>query len=169
MNGSSRENSMLQILKFWDAFSLFMFLIINERNSKQSHAKQCSLAILMVLKDANSMIQFQANHRSRDVVFLDGKFHEFGTEHSTDSFHDYTQSDVQVPRSPIKENRNDGVDQNVPVDPQEQDVAVDHRPDERQVGATYEDNFLREVEQLGERQCKPLARFDEECYISSNL
>ena len=81
------------------------------------------------------MIKFQTNHRSRDVVFLKGKFHEFGTEHS-----------IEV-----------------------QDVAVDHRLDDRQVGATYEDNFLREVEQLGERQCKPLARFDEECYISSNL
>ena len=97
MNGSSRENSMLQILKFWDVFRLFMSMITNVRNSKQSHAKQCSLAILMVLKDANSMIQFQANHRSRDVVFVEGKFHEFGTEHSADSFSDYTQSDVQVP------------------------------------------------------------------------
>ena len=98
MNGYSRENSMLRILKFLDVFRLFMFLIINERNSKKSHAKQCSLAILMGLKDANSMIQFQANHRSRDVLFLDEKFHEFGTEHSTDSFSDYTQSDVQVPQ-----------------------------------------------------------------------
>ena len=75
---------MLRILKILDALRWFMFLIINERNSKQGHAKQCSLAILMVLKDANSMIQFQANHRSRDVVFLEGKFHEFGTEHSAE-------------------------------------------------------------------------------------
>ena len=132
MNGSSRENSMLLILKFWDVFRLFMSLIITERNSKQSHAKQCSLAILMVLKDANSMIQFAANHRSRDVVFLERKFHEFGTEHSTDSFSDYTQSNVQVPRSPSKKNGNDDVDQNVPVDREEQHVAVDHRPDQRQ-------------------------------------
>ena len=115
------------------------------------------------------MIQFQANHLNRDVVFLEGKFHEFGTEHSTDSFSDYSQSDVQVPRSPSKENGNDDVDRNVPLDPEIQDVAVDHRLDDRQVGATYEDNFLREVEQLGERQCKPLARFHEECYVSSNL
>ena len=56
------------------------------------------------------MIKFQTNHRSRDVVFLKGKFHEFGTEHS-----------IEV-----------------------QDVAVGHRLDDRQVGATYEDNFLRE-------------------------
>ena len=160
---------MLRILKILDVLRWFMFLIINERNSKQCHAKQCSLAILMVLKAANSMIQFQANHRSRDVVFLEGKFHEFGTEHSTDSFSDYSQSDVQVPRSLSKENGNDDVDRNVPVDPDVQDVAVDHRLDDRQVGTTYEDNFLREVEQLGERQCKPLARFDEECYVSNNL
>ena len=152
MNGSSRENSMLRILKILDVLRWFMFLI---RNSKQGHAKQCSLAILMVLKDANSTIQFQANHRSRDVVFLEGKFHEFGTEHSADSFSDYSQSDVQVPRSPSKENGNDDADRNVPVDPEVQDVAVDHRLDGRQVGATYEDNFLREVEQLGERQRKP--------------
>ena len=77
----------------------------------------------MVLKDASSMIQFQANHRRRDVIFIERNFHEFGPEHSTDSFSDYSR---------------------VPVDPEEQDVAVDHRPDDRQVGATYEDNFLRE-------------------------
>ena len=94
------------------------------------------------------MIQFQANHRRRDVVFIERNFHEFGPEHSTDSFSDYSR---------------------VPVDPEEQDVAVDHRPDDRQVGATDEDNFLRELEQLGERHHKPLARFHEECYISSNL
>ena len=85
----------------------------------------------MVLKAANSMIQFQANHRSRDVVFLEGGFHEFGTEHSADSFSDYSQSDMQVPRSPSKENGNDDVDGNVLVDPHVQDVAVDHRLDDR--------------------------------------
>ena len=82
------------------------------------------------------MIQFEANHRSRDVVFLERKFHEFGIEHSADSFSDYTQSDVQVPRSPSKENRNDGVDQNVPVDREKQHVAVDHRLDQRQKSGT---------------------------------
>ena len=76
---------------------------------------------------------------------------------------------MQVPRSPSKENGNVDVDRNVPFDPEVQDVALDHRLDDRQVGATYEDNFLREVEQLGERQCKPLARFDKECFISSNV
>ena len=90
------------------------------------------------------MIQFEANNRSRDVVFLEGKFREFGTENSADSLSDYSKSDVQVPRSPSKENGND-VDRNVPVDPEVQDVAVDHRLDDRQVGATYEENFLREV------------------------
>ena len=39
---------------------------------------------------------------------------------------------MQVPRSPSKENGNDDVDRNVPVDPEEQDVAVDHRPDDWQ-------------------------------------
>ena len=71
---------------------------------------------------------YDPNHRSRDVVFIEEKFHEFGTEYSIDSFSDYSH---------------------VPVDPEEQDVAVDHRPDDRQVGAKYEDNFLKELEQLG--------------------
>ena len=69
------------------------------------------------------MIKFQANHRRRDVIFIERNFHEFGPEHSTDSFSDYSR---------------------VPVDPEK-------------------------LEQLGERQHKPLARFHEECYISSNL
>ena len=38
------------------------------------------------------------------------------------------------------------------------------------MGATYEDNFMRGVEQLErERQRKPPVRFDEECYVASNL
>ena len=61
MNVSSRENPMLRILKYLNVSRLFMFLIINERNSKQSHAKQYLLAFLMMLKDTNSMIHFPAN------------------------------------------------------------------------------------------------------------
>ena len=38
------------------------------------------------------------------------------------------------------------------------------------MGATCEENFIRNVEQLGaKRQRKPPTRFDEECYVASDL
>ena len=40
----------------------------------------------------------------------------------------------------------------------------------QQVGARYEENFIRNIEQLGaKRQRKPRTRFDEECYVASDL
>ena len=40
----------------------------------------------------------------------------------------------------------------------------------QQVGGTYEENFIRNVEQFGaKRQRKPPTRFDEECYVASDL
>ena len=105
--------------------------------------------------------------RNRDVVFVERKFHDFGTRSSADLFPDYHDVHIEIPCSQTEENGNDNDDPG--VEPDEEDLA-DHRPNNQQVGATYEDNFMRGIEQLGrERQRKPPARFDEECYVASNL
>ena len=108
--------------------------------------------------------------RSRDVVFLEGKFHNFGTDSSTDLFIDYPQyhdMHVEIPHDQFQENENDNDETG--IEPDEENL-TDQRPNNQQVGASYEDKFMKEVEQLeGERRRKPPARFDEECYVASNL
>ena len=52
----------------------------------------------------------------------------------------------------------------------EHDHNVEVEVNKKSVGATYEESFMKEVQQLGEkRQRKPPTRFDEECYIASDL
>ena len=93
--------------------------------------------------------------RSRDVVFVERKFHNVDTS-STEFY--------------------------VPVDDTPQVVAVgDHdESDEEEnepeivhnqpVGATYEENFMRETDNLGaKRQHKPPTRFHNQCYVADNL
>ena len=108
------------------------------------------------------------------MVFLEGKFHEFGTNQSTKSFIDHPQDldvCVDAPRNSTEENEHEHDEPNDQVEPVEQDVVdVDERANNQPVGASYEENFMREVEQLGrERRRRPLARFDEECQVASNL
>ena len=103
-------------------------------------------------------------------MFLEGKFHEFGTNQSTNSFIDHPQDldiCVDVPHNSTEENEHD--EPNDQVEPVEQDVAdIDERVNNQPVGASYEENFMREVEQLGRERRRP-ARFDEECHVASNL
>ena len=52
----------------------------------------------------------------------------------------------------------------------ERDHNVEVEVNKESVGATYEESFMNEVQRLGEkRQRKPPTRFDEECYIASDL
>ncbi len=38
------------------------------------------------------------------------------------------------------------------------------------MGATYEENFMRETDNLGaKRQRRPPTRFDDQCYVADNL
>jgi hypothetical protein len=105
--------------------------------------------------------------RSRDVVFLERKFLDFGSEHSTKSCFDYPlENDVQieVQNIPTANDRDDH------GQPEEDDIAVEPINDNQQVGASYEDNFMREVDEIAtKRQRKPPTRFDEECYIVNDL
>jgi hypothetical protein len=42
--------------------------------------------------------------------------------------------------------------------------------DNNQVGGNYEERFMNEVKQVGEKRVrKPPTRFDEECHVTSNL
>ena len=110
--------------------------------------------------------------RSRDVVFLETKFHDFGNEHSTKSCFDYPPEDddqAEVHDVPVVDERDDKHDEQqgepeIPVEIQE--PINDNQP----VGVTYEDHFMRGVEEIGtKRQRKPAARYDEECYIANDL
>ena len=104
---------------------------------------------------------------SRDVVFLERKFLDFGSEHSTKSCFDYPlENDVQieVQNIPTANDRDDH------GQPEEDDIAVPPINDNQQVGASYEDNFMREVDEIAtKRQRNPPTRFDEECYIVNDL
>ena len=106
---------------------------------------------------------------SRDVTFHEKEFHNFGHERSTKSCldHDVTKScidhnvkkDDEVKVEVIRiVNTND-----------EPDAVVEPENRHQQVGAKFEENFMREVEEIGTKiHRKAPIRF-EECYIASNL
>ncbi len=76
---------------------------------------------------------------------------------------------VEVKDVPAVDERNDDHNEQ----PEEPDTtAEDQEPinNKQQVGASYEDNFMRVVEEIGtNRLRKPPTRFDEECYVANDL
>lgn len=96
--------------------------------------------------------------RGRDVVFVERQFFKFKDDSSGEP-----PSSLWVPEngnSPNhavhRPNEDDGNNQN----------AVPNQP----VGASYEENFLRETENLGARRIRrPPKRFDDECNVADNL
>ena len=138
MKACLTQNQLSQTLGYLDVFPLFrtfMFPTISE---------QCSM-------------------QSRDVVFFEGKFHDFGEEHS-----------IQKRTYPIEDDVKVNV-QDVPVENErvshcepEQPVPEPENRNQR-VGATYEENFIREVQNLdAKRQRRPPTRFDEEVYAAAD-
>ena len=107
--------------------------------------------------------------RSRDIVFVEGKFHDFKDGYSgktcTDFYipvgDDIPQVEIQdVPAVVIEGDHNESVDE----ENEREEVHV------QPVGATYEENFMRETGNLGDkRQRKAPSRFDDECYVADNL
>ena len=88
--------------------------------------------------------------RSRDVVFFEGKFHDFGEEHSIHT-RIYAIGNERV---------NHGEAEQPVPDPENHN---------QRVGATYEENFIREVQNLdAKRQRRPTTRFDEEVYAAAD-
>jgi len=90
--------------------------------------------------------------RSRDVVFLEREFHDFDCKDSGTVFDCVLKN--QADQGHLEEHGED-------VEPLHLN---------QQVGGTYEENFIRNAEQFGvKRQRKPPTRFDEECYVASDL
>ena len=80
--------------------------------------------------------------RSRDVLFVEGKFHDFGEEHSTQTRIYAIEDDVKVNVQDVPVG-NERVNHCEP----EQPVPEPENHNQR-VGATYEENFIREVQNL---------------------
>ena len=90
--------------------------------------------------------------RSRDVIFVERKFHDFGEGNSVE---------VDIQNIPVEDDRVDHDEPEQPV----------REPENRNqpVGATYEENFIRETQNLdAKRQRRPPTRFDEETYVAAD-
>jgi hypothetical protein len=98
--------------------------------------------------------------RSRDIVFQERTFHDFKLKENSEFYHEDNRnpesSEIDAIIDPNDHNEeivNDGVEIVPPVQC--------NRP----VGATFEDNFMREVENLNpQRQRRPPRRYDDEVY-----
>ena len=101
--------------------------------------------------------------RSRDVVFIEGKFHDFGEEHSI-------QTRIYSIEDDVKVNAQDALVENERVNHGEAEQPVPEPENHNQrVGATYEENFIREGQNLdAKRQRRPPTRFDEEVYAAAD-
>ena len=104
--------------------------------------------------------------RSRDVIFDETQFHNFTSEQSINqksNFEYLVNESVELPYVVQNNNENDDVVQNEIPEPV---------PDNRNqpVGGTYEDNFMREVNNLNpRRERRPPVRYDEEVYAADDL
>ena len=104
--------------------------------------------------------------RSRDVIFDETKFHNFTSEQSInqESNVEYLVNEsVELPYVVQSNNENDNVVQNEIPEPV---------PENRNqpVGGTYEENFMREVNNLNpRRERRPHVRYDEEVYVADDL
>ena len=109
--------------------------------------------------------------RSRDVIFLEKKFHDFDIQNRT-NFDD--QADYDVPlvvdgKQQQNEIPNERVADNAEPDQQVDDQQPDQQPNQR-VGATLEETFMNEVRNVGEqRRRKPPIRFNDECYLADDI
>ena len=115
--------------------------------------------------------------RSRDVIFEERTFHEFKREKSSEQnselFHPPKENYRVDP--PINQDEIQADDENVNVeDNGPQPILENNIPppenDNNRVGATYEDNFMREVENIDQRrQRRPPQRYDELYNCSEDL
>ena len=109
--------------------------------------------------------------RSQDVIFDEKMFHDFSSEHLSKPNSDPAEEEFLVKPLIVQteaddRNANDADDQQPAA---ENDIPV-HENHNNPVGETYEDTFMREVENLNaKRQRKPPARFDEELYTADDL
>ena len=105
--------------------------------------------------------------RSRDVVFQERKFYDFGNKQSVSCYDHEDVKDVPVAINvPVVGND----DENPERAPDDENANAGNMNRNNQVGATYEDNFMEGVRQVGEKRVRrPPARYVEECHITNNL
>jgi hypothetical protein len=93
--------------------------------------------------------------RSRDVIFEERSFHKFKCEQSSESNSEVyypAKEDSQV-NPPIVQAQIQAGDENVNVEENPQPILENNVPlqeNNNRVGARYEDNFMREVENLNQ-------------------
>ena len=110
----------------------------------------------------------KSSFESRDVVLDEERFHEFNSGEQSSKpnseqlpFDPFTVQDVADNAKP-----NDGNDQQDPAENNVPEPAHHHQP----VGETYEETFMRNVENLNpQRRRRPPARYDEELYNVEDL
>ena len=105
--------------------------------------------------------------RSRDVVFQERKFYDFGNKQSVSCYDHEDVKDVPVAINvPVVGND----DEDPERAPDDENVNAGNMNRNNQVGATYKDNFMEGVRQVGEKRVRrPPARYIEECHITNNL
>ena len=102
--------------------------------------------------------------RSRDVIFQEEEFHYFNIHCSMNNGDSETNIPVMIEEIPINQNQ---VEDNQRVI---NDIQENQEADNEQVGATFEETFMNEVQNVGEQRIRrPPNRFDEECYIASDI
>ena len=111
--------------------------------------------------------------RSRDVIFEERSFHKFKCEQSSESNSEVyypAKEDSQV-NPPIVQAQIQAGDENVNVEENPQPILENNVPlqeNNNRVGARYEDNFMREVENLNQpRQRRAPERY-EEMYVCAD-
>ena len=103
--------------------------------------------------------------RSRDVIFAENEFHDFdnGQSLKLDLHFFYPVYDVPIVPDVIAEEDQIVEEDQQNIDQAEPEIHEPAVPDNQPVGATYEDHFMREVENLPpRRQRKPPVRLADE-------
>jgi transposase InsO family protein len=105
--------------------------------------------------------------RSRDVIFLEKKFHDFDVQTSS-NFDDRADDDIpMIEETPVYGNQNQDETANQRV---AQNAEGNQQANDQRVGATLEETFMNEVRNIGEhRMRRPPNRFDEECYLANDI
>ncbi|CAB4030416.1 Retrovirus-related Pol poly from transposon TNT 1-94 [Paramuricea clavata] len=104
---------------------------------------------------------------SRDVIFLEKKFHDFDVQTSS-NFDDRTDDDIliMIEETPVDANQNQDEIANHRV---AENAEGNQQANDQRVGATFEETFMNKVRNVGERRMRrPPKRFDEECYLAND-
>jgi hypothetical protein len=103
--------------------------------------------------------------RSRNhVIFLEKKFHDFDVQTSS-NFDDRADDDIpiMIEETPVDGNQNQDEIANHRV---AENAEGNQQANDQRVGATFEETFMNEVRNVGERRMRrPPKRFDEECLL----